>query len=58
MPTAFLRDVLKLPAEIPMHPSDKNDVQEFYLMCDDVTTHSALAAAGSASISQGTRDHT
>src|SRR4029077_19662273 len=48
---AFLRDVLKLPnvdvgggwlifglppAEVAMHPSDKNDVNEFYLMCDDV----------------------
>jgi hypothetical protein len=49
---AFLRDVLKLtnvdvgdgwlvfglpPAEVAVHPSDKNDVHEFYLMCDDVT---------------------
>jgi hypothetical protein len=48
---AFLRDSLKLPnvdvgggwlifglppAEIAVHPSDKNDVQEFYLMCDDI----------------------
>lgn len=48
---AFLRDVLKLPfvdvhdgwlifglppAEVAVHPSDKNDVNEFYLMCDDV----------------------
>lgn len=48
---AFLRDVLKLPnvdvgdgwlifglppAEVAVHPSDKNDVHEFYLMCDDV----------------------
>ena len=47
----FLRDVLKLPnvdagdgwlifglppAEVALHPSDKNDVHEFYLMCDDV----------------------
>jgi hypothetical protein len=47
----FLRDVLKLtsvdvgdgwlifglpPAEVAVHPSDKNDVHEFYLMCDDV----------------------
>lgn len=47
----FLRDVLKLPnvdvgggwlifglppAEIAVHPSEKNDVHEFYLMCDDV----------------------
>ena len=48
---AFLRDVLGLPnvdvgggwlifglppAEVAVHPSDKNDVHEFYLMCDDV----------------------
>jgi hypothetical protein len=48
---AFFRDVLKYPsadaghgwlifalppAEIAVHPSDKNDVHEFYLMCDDV----------------------
>lgn len=47
----FLRDVLKLtnvdvgggwlifglpPAEVAVHPSEKNDVQEFYLMCDDL----------------------
>jgi hypothetical protein len=48
---AFFRDVLKLtnvdvgdgwlifglpPAEVAVHPSDKNDTHEFYLMCDDV----------------------
>jgi hypothetical protein len=48
---AFFRDVLKLtnvdvgggwlifglpPAEVAVHPSDTNDVHEFYLMCDDV----------------------
>ena len=48
---AFLRDVLELPhvdlgggwlifglppAEVALHPSSKNDVHEFYLMCDDV----------------------
>jgi hypothetical protein len=48
---SFLRDILKLPhvnvghgwlifglppAEVAVHPSDKNDVHEFYLMCDDV----------------------
>jgi len=48
---AFLRDVLTLtnidvgdgwlifglpPAEVAVHPSDKNNVHEFYLMCDDV----------------------
>jgi hypothetical protein len=48
---AFLRDTLKLPnvdvgggwlifglppAEIAVHPSERNGVQELYLMCDDV----------------------
>src|SRR4026207_2533018 len=48
---AFLRDVLKFPnvdvgdgwlifglppAEVAVHPSNENDVHEFYLMCDDV----------------------
>jgi hypothetical protein len=48
---AFFRDVLKLtnvdvgggwlifglpPAEVAVHPSDKNDIHEFYLMCDDI----------------------
>jgi hypothetical protein len=48
---AVLRDVLQLtnvdvgdgwlifglpPAEVAVHPSDKNDVHEFYLMCDDI----------------------
>jgi hypothetical protein len=47
----FLRDALKLPsldvgdgwlifglppAEVAVHPSDRNDIHEFYLMCDDV----------------------
>jgi hypothetical protein len=47
----FLRDVLNLthvdvghgwlifglpPAELAVHPGEKNDVHEFYLMCDDV----------------------
>ena len=47
----FFRDVLQLtkvdvghgwlifglpPAEVAVHPSDKNDLHEFYLMCDDV----------------------
>ncbi len=50
---AFLRDVLELPhvdvgggwlifglppAEVAVHPSSKNDVHEFYLMCDDIDT--------------------
>jgi len=48
---AFLRDVLGLPhvdvgggwlifglppAELAVHPSKKNDVHEFYFMCEDV----------------------
>jgi hypothetical protein len=48
---AFLRNVLKLPhidvghgwlifglppAEVAVHPADKNDVHELYLMCDDL----------------------
>src|SRR5437868_536069 len=48
---AFLRDVLGFPhvdvgggwlifglppAEVAVHPSDRNDLQELYLMCDDV----------------------
>jgi hypothetical protein len=47
----FLRDTLKLthvdvgggwlifglpPAEIAVHPSDENDVHEFYFMCQDI----------------------
>lgn len=50
---AFLRDVLKLPhvdvghgwlifglppSEVAVHPSDNNNVHQFYLMCDDVDT--------------------
>jgi len=48
---AFFRDVLKLthvdvgegwlifglpPSEVAVHPSKKNDIHEFYLMCEDV----------------------
>ena|ERR1051326_9208361 len=48
---AFLRDVLKLanvdvgsgwlifalpPAEVAVHPSDKNDIHELYFMCENV----------------------
>ena len=49
---AFLRDVLGLknvvdsgggwlifglpPSEVAFHPSSRNDVHEFYLMCDDI----------------------
>lgn len=47
----FLRDVLELPhvdvgqgwlifglppAEVAVHPSEQNDVHQFYLMCEDV----------------------
>jgi hypothetical protein len=53
---AFLRDVLELthvdvgqgwlifglpPAEVAVHPSEKNNVHEFYLMCDDVVAMKA-----------------
>ena len=48
---AFLSDIFDLPhvdvgggwlifglppAEVAVHPSEKNDVHEFYLMCDDI----------------------
>jgi len=48
---AFLRDVLHLPnvdsgdgwliyglppAELAVHPSERNDIHKFYLLCDDV----------------------
>ena len=29
------------PAEIAVHPSDANDVHEFYLMCDDINALTA-----------------
>ena len=50
---SLLRDVFKLPhvdvgegwlifglppAEVAVHPSEKNNVHEFYLMCDDIET--------------------
>ena len=53
---AFLRDVLQLtnvdvgdgwlifglpPAEVAVHPSDENDLHEFYLMCDDIEAFAA-----------------
>ena len=35
------------PSEVAIHPSDKNDVHEFYLMCDDVNaTIAAMEKAG------------
>jgi hypothetical protein len=48
---AFIRDVLKFPyvevgsgwlifglppSELAIHPSKRNNIQEFYLMCDDI----------------------
>jgi hypothetical protein len=54
---AFLLDVLRLPsvdagegwlifglppAEVAVHPSDENDVHEFYLMCDSVQALTAV----------------
>ncbi len=60
---AFLRDVLKLPsvdagegwlifglppAEVAVHPSDRNDVHEFYFMCPDVDAFVAEMKAGTA----------
>ena len=60
---AFLRDVLELthvdvgdgwlifglpPSEIAVHPSDKNDTHELYLMCDDI--HSFVGAMESHDI--------
>src|SRR5712691_11592729 len=56
---AFLRDVLRLPsvdvgdgwlifglppAEVAVHPSPKNNVHEFYLMCADVQAFVAAMA--------------
>jgi hypothetical protein len=53
---AFLRDVLQLPtvdvgdgwlifglppAEIAVHPSDRNNLHELYLMCEDVKAFTA-----------------
>jgi uncharacterized glyoxalase superfamily protein PhnB len=61
---AFLRDVLKLPhadagagwlifglpaAEVAFHPSDQNNVHEFYLLCDDIKVLiAALRKSGAA----------
>jgi hypothetical protein len=61
---AFLRDVLNLPhvdagggwlifglppAEVAFHPSDKNNVHEFYLLCDDIKAQIAtLRKSGAA----------
>lgn len=55
----FLRDVLELPfvdvgegwlifglppAEVAVHPAEKNDVHELYLMCEDVEAFVAAVA--------------
>ncbi len=61
---AFLRDVLKLtnvdvgdgwlifglpPAEVAVHPTNKNGVHEFFLMCDDIEAFVAeMKKAGTA----------
>ena len=62
----FLRDVLGLPhvdvgegwlifglppSEVAVHPSEKNDVHEFYLMCTDVEAF--IAAVDARSIKCG-----
>ena len=56
---AFFRDVLKLtnvdvgrgwlifglpPSEVAVHPSEKNNIHEFYLMCDDIKKFTAEMA--------------
>src|ERR1700758_1674352 len=56
---ALLRDVLNLPgvdagegwlifglppSEVAVHPSEENDVHEFYLMCEDVQAFVAAMA--------------
>jgi hypothetical protein len=61
---AFLRDVLGLthvdvgdgwlifglpPAEVAVHPSENNDVHEFFLMCDDILEFTKTMAARSVS---------
>ncbi len=57
---AFFRDVLDLPnvdvgdgwlifslppSEVALHPSEKNDVHELYLMCDDIEVFAAEMTA-------------
>jgi hypothetical protein len=56
---AFIRDVLKLthidagagwlifglpPSELAIHPAEKNDVHELYLLCDDIRGFTAEMA--------------
>jgi catechol 2,3-dioxygenase-like lactoylglutathione lyase family enzyme len=60
---AFLRDVLGFahvdagngwlifglpPAEVAVHPSDRNDLHQLYLMCDDVRAMAVTLAAKKA----------
>jgi len=68
----FLRDVLELPcidsgggwlifklppAELGVHGGEKNDVHEFYLMCDDVDeTVASLKRKGAECDAIGQRD--
>ena len=63
---AFLRDVLGFPhvdvgggwlifglppAEVAVHPSEKNDVHEFFLMCDDI--HAFIAEMKNRNVACG-----
>ena len=67
----FFRDVLKFtnvdvgegwlifglpPAEVAVHPSEKNDVHEFYLMCDDIEKTLAGLTARGVSVSKAVSD--
>ena len=75
---AFLRDVLGLPsvdvgegwlifglppAEVAVHPSEENDVHEFYLMCDDAEafiaemTKRSVACAPAQNLGWGVLTH-
>lgn len=57
---AFLRDIIGLPnvdvgggwlifglppSEVAFHPSEKNDIHEFYLMCDSIESFMAEMSA-------------
>ncbi len=47
------------PSEVAIHPSEKNDVHEFYLMCDDIdATVREMKRAGIAATSAGVADQT
>jgi hypothetical protein len=64
---AFIRDVLKFkyvdvnqgwlifklpPSEMAVHPSDENDVHEFYLMTDDLDLEMKSLTKAGASVEQ------